>query len=133
MLINDRLKLQNFFEFQKANHSPDLPLPLYLHADDMRLMERSQSNAFENEHKLSIADAFWRIKNDTLVKVGAEIANEAFKTQWPEGKGKAIAICAIIPKAEYFFDAMYKSKAGGDYFEYQFNERFICIITTTRK
>ena len=39
-----------------------------------------------------------------------------------------MALCAIIPKAEYFFDAMYKSKAGGDYFEYLFNERFICII-----
>ena len=79
MLINDRMKLQNFFEFQKPLHSPDLPLPLYLHVDDMRMLERSQSNAFEIEHKQSIVAAFWRIQNDTLIKVGKEIADKAFE------------------------------------------------------
>ena len=72
--------------------------------------------------------AFWRLKNETIIKVGQEIADRAFEINWPEGKSKAMAMCAIMPKAEYFFDSMYKSKAGGDYFEYVFNERFICII-----
>ena len=126
--MKDREKQDKFLEFQKQQHSPDLPLPLHMHVDEMKTMERSHSKAHEVEHKASIAEAFGRIENSTLIRVGQEIADKAFDTYWPDGRGKAIALCAIIPKQEYYFDTMYKSKAGGDYFEYVFNERFVCII-----
>ena len=76
----------------------------------------------------SIVQAFGRLENHSLFQVGQEIADQAFRVYWPEGKSKAISLVAIVPKTAYQFDSMYKSKAGGNYFEYVFNERFLCII-----
>ena len=70
--------MDKFLEFQKQPHSPDLPLPLHLYADDIKTMERSHSTVYEEFHKASIVTAFGKIENDSLIKVGQEIVDKAF-------------------------------------------------------
>ena len=89
--------MDKFLEFQKQPHSPDLPLPLHLHVDDMKTMDRSHNMNFEDEHKASIVEAFGKVNNYTLIKVGQEIVDKAYALYWPEGKSKTMALCAILP------------------------------------
>ena len=53
-LILDRDRLDKLLEFQKQAHSPEMPLPLYLHEDEMRTMERSHSTEYQAPHMTSI-------------------------------------------------------------------------------
>ena len=65
-LILDRDRLDKFLEFQKQAHSPDLPLPLYLHQDEMRTQERSHSTELQGPHMTSLVQAFGRLENHSL-------------------------------------------------------------------
>ena len=67
LLLKERARFDHLFAFQKPAHRPDLPLPLYLHVDDMKIADRSHSKQYEDFHKASIAEAFGKIKNHTLI------------------------------------------------------------------